>query len=483
MQSPVEQVGEAAGKLAARVRAAMLELGHTRMVELLAAIADEARAEHAVYLRDDIVEPVRVLAQPIVALPDQLSYARTVTLTLHRALKRLPDLYFADPDVRRVLQLPELEERWLRDYWTPSVRDTNTVFGRHDAVCDFSSPRWLDSLAFLEPNMSGIGGLHLVPSADRVLARTMLPVLHGLDPTLQLERAQDVRGLLMQELIDHLAGIGRRGETICFVEPKYAGSGPDEQEDLARYVHARFGVTVCHADPAELELAGDEVRFEGRAIDLAYRDYAVLDLLEAEQEGTDLRPMRALFAQNRVVSTIASELDQKSCWEVLTDPVLLDRHCDSDERRLFRRHLPWTRLVADRATTLPDGRTGALLPFVVAQRERLVLKPNRSYGGTGVVIGAVASPAEWDAAIDAALLDPERWVVQRAVPLPVVELPGLDEVGQLVFEPYFVVLGFTPSTYGLATAGRASQHRVVNVAQRGGLVVVVVGHPPGRLVA
>jgi hypothetical protein len=247
MHTPVEQAGEAAGALATQVRAAMSRLGDDAVLAMLAQIAEQSRTERAVYVRDDVVEVVRVFALPIVALPDQLSYARTVTLTLHRALKRLPDLYFADPDVRRVLQLPAVEEHWLRQYWTASTRNTNTVFGRHDAVCDFTSPDWLRTLWFVEPNLAGIGGLHLVPSAERVLARTMLPALHALDPALQLETAQDIRGLLMQELVDHIEGIGRTGQTICFVEPKYADSGPDEQAELARYVRDRFGVTVCHA--------------------------------------------------------------------------------------------------------------------------------------------------------------------------------------------------------------------------------------------
>jgi hypothetical protein len=481
MQSPVEQAGLIAADLAQHVRATMRRLEDGEVTALLSRITDEARAERLTYLRDDVSEVVRVFALPIVALPDQLSYVRTVTLTLHRALKRLPDLYFADPDVRRALQLPTIEEQWLREYWIPSTRDTNTVFGRHDAVCDFASPAWLRSLWFVEPNMSGIGGLHLVPSANRVLARTVLPALHAIAHDLQLETSQDIRGLLMQELVDHLEGIGRAGQTICFVEPKYASSGPDEQAELARYVHERFGVTVCHADPAELELSGEEVRFEGRVIDLVYRDYAVSDLLEAAAEGTDIAPMRALFAQNRVVSTIASEIDQKSCWEVFTDPELLDRHFDSDERRLIRRHIPWTRVLEERRTTLADGRTGELLPFVLAERERLVLKPNRSYGGTGVQIGAATPPARWQAAVDEALADGERWVVQRAVPVPTIELPVIAD-GQLAFEPFYVVLGFAPSTYGLATIARASQQRVVNVAQQGGICVVVVGHPPGRIV-
>ncbi len=482
MFTPVHEAGRKAEEIAARVHAALFGLGDARLRALLEQVAREGERERLVYLHDDVKESVRVFASPVVALPDQLSYCRTVSLALHRALKRLPDLYFADPAVREALRLPEVEEAWLREYWTPGAREVNSVFGRHDAVCEFASPTWKESLRFLEPNMSGIGGLHFVPSADRVLARTVLPALHAADPALMLETAQDIRGLLMQELLDHLESLGRAGRTVCFVEPKYAGAGPDEQAELARYVHDHFGLAVCHADPAELEIAGEEVVFGGRVVDLVYRDYSVLDLLDAAEDGTDIAPMRQLFAQNRVVSSIAAELDQKSCWEVFTDPDVVARHFDSDDRRFFRRHVPWTRVLSDRRTTLVDDRAGDLLPFVVRSREQLVLKPNRAYGGQGVLVGAHATEGEWQSAMDEALADSDRWVVQAAVRLPVLELPSTTEAGGVAHEPYFVVLGFATSTYGMAILGRASQQHVVNVARRGGIAVVVIGHPPGRVV-
>ena len=193
--------------------------------------------------------------------------------------------------------------------------------------------------------------------------------------------------------------------------------------------------------------------------------------------------MQQAFATNRVVSSIAAELDQKSCWEVLGDPVLARRHFGSEDRVFFRRHLPWTRLLRAGTTTLPDGSRGDLSKYVVHAREDLVLKPNRGYGGTGVAVGLATDAAEWKALVAAALAPgAERWVAQRLVPLPVCQFMVMDADGRLHDQPFYVVFGFFPSAYGLATLGRASQARVVNVAQRGGMCVLVVGHPPGRIV-
>jgi hypothetical protein len=481
MRTPVEEAGLEGQGLAQKVRAAIDGVPEAEMLALLGQLERRALERRLIYVRDGTEEPIRVLPVPIAALPEQLAYVRAATLALHGALKRLPDLYFADRDVRAALQLGPREEEWLKAFWSPQVREDNTVIGRHDAVIDFGSPRWQSTLTFLEPNLGGIGGLHLMPTADLLLAQVMLPALRRVDPDLHLELAQDIRTLLVQDLLDHAGSLGRPGRTLCFVEPKYASYGPNEQAALAAYCHEHFGIAVCHADPTELELAGDEVYYEGHAIDLVYRDYSVVDLDEICAGGADIAPMEALFRQNRVVSTVAAELDQKSCFEVLGSPELAHRHFSAEERRMFRRHIPWTRVVSDRRTSLPDGASGELLPFCERAREELVLKPNRGYGGEGVVLGAESPEPEWSALLSRALDDPERWVVQRLVEVPVMRFPVTGAAGELASEAFHVVLGFAPSTYGLATLGRASRGSVVNVAQRGGMCCVMVGHPTGRL--
>src|SRR5262249_7140580 len=125
---------------------------------------------------------------------------------------------------------------------------------------------------------------------------------------------------------------------------------------------------------------------------------------------------------------------------------------------------------------------GELLPFLREEREMLVLKPNRSYGGDGVALGMALTDAEWDASVQKAVTDPTRWVVQQLAAIPVVEFPVVSEEGAIHSEPFYTVLGFAPSKYGVAIMGRASQKQVVNVAQRGGMCVIAVGQPPGNLV-
>ncbi len=481
MLTPAEELGLSGMALASRVRKAFYQIPEPEMVRLIARLREEGFNRHLIYLRDGELDTIRILPCPVTVLPDQRSYIHYVSLTVQNALKRLPEMYMQDFAVRDLLRITPGEEKWLWDCWGPSHRDNNPIFGRLDALVDFTSPMWKDSLRFVEPNLSCIGGLHLVPTCEHILADVMLPALQAQDPQLQLEVGQDIRELLMQEVLDHLEAVGRPARNICFVEPKYSGSGPDEQEALAEYYNERYGMKIMHADPKELTREDGEVCYRGEAVDLAYRDYPVADLIDLEREGVDVEPMRLLFKQNRMISSICAELDQKSCWEVLTDPQITQRYFNSDERQVFRRHILWTRILSDRKTLLPDGQTGDLLPYVRREHETLVLKPNRSFGGEGVLIGPSMTRADWEAAVDRALADKERWVVQQLASIPVSEFPLVSPEGSIHIEPFYVVMGFAPSKYGLAILGRASQKQVVNVAQRGGMCAVMTGNVPGRL--
>src|SRR5688572_26487737 len=212
MLTPAEELGLAGMSLASRVRKAFFKIPEPTLLALMERIREESARRHVVYLRDGQTEVIRVWPCPITVLPDQLAYIHYVTLTILGALKRLPDLYMQDFAVREVLKLPADEEKWLWDSWGPSQRENNPVFCRLDAMFDLTSPMWKDSLRYVEPNLTGIGGLHLIPTSERIVAELVLPVLEEYDPELQLELGRDVRELLIQDLLDHLQALGRSGQ-------------------------------------------------------------------------------------------------------------------------------------------------------------------------------------------------------------------------------------------------------------------------------
>jgi len=475
MYTPAEEIGLSGQRLAARVQSAIDRIPSGEMIELMRAIRREAEERHLVYQRDGVDEIIRLLPCPITLRPDQLGYTHYVSQTLLNCMKRLPDLYFTVPEVQEILRVTPVEEEWLRECWTPAHREANPMFSRLDAVVDYSTAEWKDSIKFMEPNLTGIGGLHIAPTSMEVLADLVVPALLMQDSTIRLQLAEDIRDLLLQDLLEHLDAIGRPEGQIVLVDPKYSIDGPDEMQALVDYYKERYGITVLHADASELKLRGEEVFYGDTLVDLAYRDASVLDLMDLAAEGVDVAPMRALLRQNRVVSSIAAELDQKSCFEVFTDPVLADRFLTEAEQQVMRRHVLWTRILSGRNTTSPGGAKVDLLEYVRTNRESLVLKPNRSYGGEGVHVGPSMQQGDWESAIDRALTDEtDRWVAQETAHIPVKSFHVLDENDELQVAPFYVVMGIAPSHYGIAMLVRASRGKVVNIAQQGGTCAVMV---------
>lgn len=441
--------------------------------ELSRAVLEESKRKELVYYRDGKIEVINVILRPVAIFSEQLNYLHYVSQTLLGALKRLPELYLRDFQVRQIVPLEEGEAKWLWDTWGASHNQFHTVFGRLDAIADLTAAFAKDSLWFIEPNLVGAGGIHLLPAAEDIILEVVVPVMERVAPDLALSKSDDLRETFMQEILDHAEATGRQGRTICFIDPKYDGDGTNEQETLLHFYRAR-GIEVYHADPEELYIRNNEVYYENHLIDVAYRDYEVRDLAEMEQEGMNVRPMKHLFRQNQMVSSMAGEFDHKSCFEIFTDPQFA-QHFTMDERNVFRRHVLWTRLLRDVRTTDPMGELAELLEFTHDNREILVIKPNRSYGGEDVLIGPSTSQSDWDAAIERAVTEPGGWVAQRLAHIPVHEFPVVAEDGSVQITPFYVVYGLAPTKYGLAILGRASQKQVVNVAQRGGVLAVLVG--------
>lgn len=119
---------------------------------------------------------------------------------------------------------------------------------------------------------------------------------------------------------------------------------------------------------------------------------------------------------------------------------LLSEHAESDlltapERDVVRRHLPWTRVVADGAVDF-RGRRSRLPDLLVEERSAMVLKRTGSMAGAGIVVGATADPARWRSVVDEALAAGD-WIVQERV----ASLPYHFQTGDAGCAPHDVIWG------------------------------------------
>src|SRR5205814_1358342 len=71
-----------------------------------------------------------------------------------------------------------------------------------------------------------------------------------------------------------------------------------------------------------------------------------------------------------------------------------------------------------------DGSEIDLVPWMAANKDRLVLKPNDDYGGKGIVLGWTVDQRAWDTAVQTALEAP--YVVQQKVKLPFEAYPSFE---------------------------------------------------------
>ena len=233
--------------------------------------------------------PIRLLPCPLTMRNDQLGYTHYVRRPCSSAPSGSPTCTSRCPRCARSSASAPIEEEWLRECWTPAHRETNPVFGRLDAVVDYTSAMWKDSIKFMEPNLSGIGGLHMAATAVAILAELVVPALLEQDPsdpapaprrharTAAPGSARAPRG-------DRPAGRADRAR-----RSQVAAEGPDEPDALARVVQGTSRLSVLHADPSELRQRGDEVFYGDTRVDVVYRDAGVLDLIGLRARGRGRR--------------------------------------------------------------------------------------------------------------------------------------------------------------------------------------------------
>ena len=169
---------------------------------------------------------------------------------------------------------------------------------------------------------------------------------------------------------------------------------------------AGYGVEILPCHLGQLDLSGGRVRLGGRVIDVVYRVFLIEDLLDPAAPAL-IDPLLRMVERGEVAmfSPMDAELyGSKAALAMLSDEANRDRFTPAELASLDR-VLPWTRRVRDEPVTVPGG-TADLLPYAAERREELVLKPTMMHGGLGVVLGWQASPADWDAALRAAVDGP-----------------------------------------------------------------------------
>ena len=432
--------------------------------------------ERGIVYEDDAgkPQPTPILLRPRVLGGNQRNYLHRICRVMDGAWSKLWPLWREVPEARRFLPMTPREERWFAEL-AVSGRPADVLFGRWDATCDFGSKDWLESTQFFEYNPIGAGGTYLAPAVDEIVLETIVPALRKHAPTLLLQMNDDPRHVMLEVFADHARALKLKRFNVALCQYKGLTGGVEEFPQNAQFFR-RMGVECWHVDPRDLSVRDGELfgTTDGAShpIDLVYRDHEINDLAQQEESGVDMSGIKHALRTGRCISSLAGEFDHKSAFQVFTEERFA-AHFTAEERRVIKAHVPWTRLIEATKTLGPDGAEVDLVPWMERERETLLLKPNRSYGGSGILLGRDCSERAWRLALERGLENPGTWVVQCYRPVAEKDFPVIDEEGNVGLAEYFTVLGLYASEQRLAVLGRASRRRVVNVAQKGGLVSVL----------
>jgi hypothetical protein len=202
------------------------------------------------------------------------------------------------------------------------------------------------------------------------------------------------------------------------------------------------GLECVLADPREVVYKNGQLRSGDFHITLVYKRVLISELIE--RGGMDGPVVRAV--RDGAVCLVnpfrCKPLYKKASLAVLSDEKN-HRLFTPREQEVIDEHVPWTRVVEERKTTFDDEEVD-LVPFLLANKERLVLKPNDDYGGKGIVLGWLVDQGKWEEAVRTALNVP--YVAQDKVTLPSESFPAwvgnkLHMGERMLDTAPFVVLG------------------------------------------
>lgn len=237
---------------------------------------------------------------------------------------------------------------------------------------------------------------------------------------------------------------------------------------LQRYFQAE-GCQALIADPGELSYDGNNLQAGDFRIDILYKRVIIHEFLERCDE---MHPLAVAYADGKIcmANSFRTKIaHKKAVFAILSDPHFAYLF-DPEEVEVFRRHVPWTRRLAQGMTTF-HGAECDLIELIHREQHRLVLKPNDDYGGHGVFLGWETTPDDWERAISLALERP--YVVQERVPMKRFSIPTFSD--RVRMEEMFI--DFNPFLFHNEPEGalvRLSSSSLLNVTSGGGQTALLV---------
>jgi uncharacterized circularly permuted ATP-grasp superfamily protein len=272
--------------------------------------------------------------------------------------------------------------------------------------------------------------------------------------------------VLLSSYEEFLGRAPDRPPQIAIVDLK--GLPTQKEFELFKEFFEANGYPSVICSPDELEYKNNRLSFGEFEIDIVYKRLLVNEYLPIIEKAPALLEAYRQHSVCLVNSFRSKLIHKKALFAVLTDARRSSLFTD-DEVKVVNKHVPWTRVVREEKSDY-KGQEIDLLEFILANNERLVLKPNDDYGGHGITIGWNSSPEVWGRALDEALKDGD-YLVQERVPTAREAFPALTADGKIQFAEQLVDLDPLLFNGKLGSAfTRLSFTELANVTSGGGMV-------------
>jgi len=364
------------------------------------------------------------------------------------------------------------EELWDRVDLQPEERELARLdpgYARSSPLSRLDSFLTPSSYQYVELNAETPAGSSYADTLGEVFLE--IPLVRRFQERWRLRPFHTGRRLLAT-LVGCYREAGGRDEHPSIAVVDYEDVPTRVEHHMVREYFESQGCPTLVCDPRHLTYEGGRLRHEGRPIDIVYKRLLVNELLERRDE---VRPLLEAARDQAVVIVNpfrCKAVHKKAIFEVLTDDDLQGLFT-AEEGAAIRAHVPWTRRIRE-GRTAHGGQEVDLPAFILARRERLVMKPNDEYGGKGVFIGWEMTEDDWTRALGEAL--DSSYVVQERVDILRQEFPVLtsaegSDQGRLRFGDFVVDLD--PYVFGGEVEGfltRLSETSLANVTSGAGQV-------------
>lgn len=413
---------------------------------------------HAQFERANLIfggRPLSPYLRPHFVVESDWNRIREVCEAIWSCVQKVGHAAAQDLGLQDVLGLTEAERRLVAidpgyDYISPSAR-----------LDSFLTP---GAYSFVELNAECPAGIAYSDVATAIFLEQ--PAMQAFMEEFEVGTMHG-RDKMLGTLIDVWNQVrpGAERPTIGIID--YDGLPTQAEFELFKAYFEEHGYATTIADPRALRFENGRLWHGDFPIDLVYKRLLTNEFLERIDELSALHDAYATQSIVMVNSFRVKFVHKKMFFGVLTSERYAHLFTDG-ELAAIHAHVPWTRR-AEETATVYRGEEVDLVPFIRANRDRLVLKPNDDYGGHGIYIGWESDAGAWDTAI-AAALDGD-YLVQERVPTAREVFPAIAETGgyelaeQLVDLDPLLFFGRVGSAFT-----RLSTTSLCNVTSGGGMV-------------